>query len=395
MDFDTCPTEELAEAIGRLHALSCAVQRQLLAAVAAFDRREAWRADGATSMAAWLAWRVGVTQRTGAQWSRVGGALEELPALAEAFASGRLSADQVTPLTRVATADTDAALAEEATEWTAAQCATYARRALREGCVDEAEVRRRRALHWWFDYEAGMLRLSGQLSAEEGATVVEAIERIADAAKPDPETGELEPYPARAADALVELASASMGTSGDPDRATVVIHADAAALVGGEGVAEVEGGPQLSTEALRRRACDARVEWVVHDGDGRTVGVGRARRVVPAWLSRQLRLRDGGCRFPACERRRWGHAHHRLHWADGGPTDLDNLMWLCPAHHRLVHDGGWSIEGDLDAPLTFVRPDGRRVTGGTPPDRNRAAQPGSDRYARAHAPPTTLTPASA
>jgi hypothetical protein len=53
---------------------------------------------------------------------------------------------------------------------------------------------------------------------------------------------------------------------------------------------------------------------------------------------------------------RWLHAHHILHWADGGPTDADNLMLLCGYHHRLVHERGWSVE-----PLSheFVRPDGR------------------------------------
>ena len=364
MDLDGCSNEELVERIRALHALSCTVQRQLQAAVAAFDRREAWREDGATSMAAWLAMRLGVSHRTGAQWARLGGELEGLPALAEALATGRLSVDQVAPLARVADARIDEALADEAIGWTAAQCAAYARRLQRETCATAAEARRRRALHWWFDYEMGLLRMTGQLPAEDGATVVEAIERIADRAKPDPETGELEPYPARAADALVEIASGSTGVNGD--RATIVVHAEAAALAGEDGTAEIEGGPALSFEALRRRACDARVEWVVHGDDGRPLGVGRARRVVPPWLSRQIRQRDGGCRFPACERRRWGHAHHRRHWADGGPTDLENLVWLCPAHHRLVHDGGWSIEGDLAGSISFVRPDGRRIPTGPP-----------------------------
>jgi hypothetical protein len=31
------------------------------------------------------------------------------------------------------------------------------------------------------------------------------------------------------------------------------------------------------------------------------------------------------------------------HWVDGGPTDLDNLVLLCRAHHRAVHEGGWQL----------------------------------------------------
>ena len=73
----------------------------------------------------------------------------------------------------------------------------------------------------------------------------------------------------------------------------------------------------------------------------------------------QNRHRDQGCRFPGCERTRWTHSHHRIHWAQGGPTDLDNLITLCPHHHRLAHEGGWTIEGNPDEELRFVRPDGR------------------------------------
>ena len=32
-------------------------------------------------------------------------------------------------------------------------------------------------------------------------------------------------------------------------------------------------------------------------------------------------------------------AHHLIHWADGGPTDLDNLILLCQFHHTAVHEG--------------------------------------------------------
>ncbi len=93
--------------------------------------------------------------------------------------------------------------------------------------------------------------------------------------------------------------------------------------------------------------------------DGLPVGIGRTSRKIPGWLSRQIRRRDNGCRFPGCERTRWAHVHHLVHWADGGPTDLDNLASLCTYHHRLVHEGGWRITGDPNHELIFLRPDGR------------------------------------
>jgi hypothetical protein len=362
-----CGCDDLAETVVHLHALMCATQRLLLDAIAVLDEREAWADDGATSMAAWLAARLGVSHRTGAEWTRVGRALQQLPALGSALAESRLSWDQLSPLTRVATAETDEALAEEAAGWSAAQCQAVARRARPVSPEEAADAHRRRSLRWTWDLEARVLELRGRLPDEAGATVVAALERIADSYKPDPETGMYELYEARAADALVELASSHLGAATEPDRATVVVHADASALTNSGGVAEVAGGPPLAAEAVRRQACDARVEVVALGADGQPVGVGRARRSVPGWLSRQLRRRDGGCRFPGCERRRWGHAHHVRHWADGGPTDLANLLWLCPHHHRVVHEGGWSIEGDPARDVIFVRPDGRPFPGQPPP----------------------------
>jgi hypothetical protein len=57
---------------------------------------------------------------------------------------------------------------------------------------------------------------------------------------------------------------------------------------------------------------------------------------------------------------------HLWHWLGGGPTDLANLVLLCRAHHRAVHDGGWQLTR---------APDGRAAA--TPPHRrhSRRRQP--------------------
>jgi hypothetical protein len=36
-------------------------------------------------------------------------------------------------------------------------------------------------------------------------------------------------------------------------------------------------------------------------------------------------------------------AHHLIHWIDGGPTALSNLVLLCRAHHIQIHHGHWTI----------------------------------------------------
>lgn len=86
------------------------------------------------------------------------------------------------------------------------------------------------------------------------------------------------------------------------------------------------------------------------------------RRTVPMRLRRALEIRDRGCRFPGCGSR-FTQVHHIHHWADGGATTLDNCTLLCRAHHRLLHEGGFSVEADPKRPgrLTFYGPRGHLI----------------------------------
>ena len=53
---------------------------------------------------------------------------------------------------------------------------------------------------------------------------------------------------------------------------------------------------------------------------------------------KRLWLRDGHCTYPGCDMPgQWADAHHLIHWADGGPTDLSNAALLCERHHTIVH----------------------------------------------------------
>jgi hypothetical protein len=51
---------------------------------------------------------------------------------------------------------------------------------------------------------------------------------------------------------------------------------------------------------------------------------------------------------PGCGATRGLHAHHIVHWEDGGPTELWNLVLVCPHHHRLHHRGVITITGPAD-----------------------------------------------
>src|SRR5204863_3548833 len=108
------------------------------------------------------------------------------------------------------------------------------------------------------------------------------------------------------------------------------------------------------------------VARVITKGTSEPLEVGRRTPVVPPALRRAVAVRDGGCRFPVCDRpSSWADAHHVVHWADGGPTDLRNLVLLCRRHHRMVHHG-FSVAMTDSGPV-FRRPDGTVIEDRAPP----------------------------
>lgn len=353
--FDGSSPQDLTDAIGQLHGLECAVRRRLLSLIVGYDRREDWKADGATSMLDWVSRQLRLPRTQARQLLEVAHALETLPAIATAFEEGRLSWGQIVPLVRIATPESDEGLAERAQGIDATQLEAAARRMRRVPREQVDDAHDRRFLSWGWSLDQSSLRLQGRLPADQGAAVVTALERIADQV-PHHTGDRFNSREERRADALAEMASSSLAADSDPDRATVVVHADAESLASDKGPnPEIQDGPNLHFDVARRLACDCRLQVVAHDANGAPLGVGRTTRSVPHWLLRQLKHRDQTCRFPGCSRQRFVHAHHIVHWAKGGPTDLDNLLVLCTYHHRLVHEQGWKVRGHPSHAVTFLR----------------------------------------
>jgi 5-methylcytosine-specific restriction endonuclease McrA len=228
----------------------------------------------------------------------------------------------------------------------------------------------------------GMLVMHGRLTPEQGAVVQRALEAAAEqlwreareAAAPQAVIEDVTPGQRRA-DAMVRLAEAALagsldgGTAGD--RYQVILHVDAghdSAAAGEPGRlcldgATIECGDRavdVSAETSARLACDAAIVVMRHDAVGHVLDVGRKTRSVPSAIRRALDARDTGCRFPGCTARRCD-AHHVVHWADGGATSLDNLMLLCRHHHRLLHEGGYTVRRDDERDFVFVTAAGRVV----------------------------------
>lgn len=378
------PLDELADEICASAARIAAATARWLALVAEFDRREGWGGIGMKSCAHWLAWRCGLGPNSAREHVRVARALTGLPRIGAAFAEGRLSYSSVRALTRIADTDNETDLLELGLACTAAQVERVVRgwrRADRLSDPEPAETARfGLQVHWDDD---GSLRLSGRLSAEDGALLLTALEAAAervDAQRPAPSAAEQEqaeqwaaggggPYSPRQrcpqAEAMVEVARVFL----DPDparqsaaaRHQVIVHVDADVLAAdtAAGAAYLDGGPALSAEQVARIGCDASLVVLLRRGR-EVVDVGRATRRIPAAMNRALWARDGGCRFPGCTERRRRHVqgHHIRFWSRGGRTALDNLVLLCGYHHRQVHQAGFAVLVDEQGVLACTDPRG-------------------------------------
>jgi uncharacterized protein DUF222/HNH endonuclease len=113
----------------------------------------------------------------------------------------------------------------------------------------------------------------------------------------------------------------------------------------------------ISAAEARIHACDCMLIPAVLGTQSEPLDLGRRHRLVSTPLRHALYLRDRGCAFPGCHRPpRHCQGHHIRHWADGGPTELGNLVLLCAHHHRLLHRSGWQVRIATDGLPEFLPP---------------------------------------
>jgi len=203
------------------------------------------------------------------------------------------------------------------------------------------------------DDRAGGVRIRGRGSAEDGALLKAALMPLTSPDSViDPQTGEQYALPrdhgARLWDALVTTARHALDTDLPPEThgtpARLLVALDHDTLKNARGVGTTADGTELPPDAIRRLACDAEVIPAVLGSQGEVLDVGRLRRLVTPAIWAALVIRDRHCTFPGCTRPPlMCHAHHILHWINGGETKLDNLALLCGHHHRVIHHSPWEI----------------------------------------------------
>lgn len=364
--YSSCSPSEITEALAQIGAAEAAIVATKLALIGAMEATRAYQGDGASSTSSWLQMRFGILASSARELVRVAKALGDLPETAATLDRGEISYDVGRFLTRFVTPETEAEILEEARGWSAGHARSVASRANPKIKEDSATAHEMRGLKLWWSDSATTLHLNGRFSASDGAVIEAAIEAITAHTMDSAPRDERPRWPHVRADALVEIASGALG--GDPakERPRVSVHVSYRDLISGEGSVEVGHGI-TEIESARRLLCDGVVQVMV-DGDGRSViGYGQSYRSAPSSLVRLVAYRDIHCQFPGCDRTRWNKVHHITYFSHGGPTDLENLTWLCHTHHRAVHEGGWKIRGSPSKGLEFIDPKGKRATIGPDP----------------------------
>jgi hypothetical protein len=362
--------EELTEGLREIERAAGALEAERARRVAEIARRRRYAEQGYLSATAYLRDLLGVSGPRAARYVRWARALSRMPLAAAALGRGEVSAQAVEVLMRAAEAHAEPfARSEELLVRIAAELpvgdlvrAVAHFSALADAQAPEREAERRfaaRRLHV-SPTLGGMVRIDGDLDPETGQVVLAALRAEVDAQVRGPEDHRTPAQ--RRADALAEICRAYLDRADRPavggERPHVLVTVDLAALLrSAPGRCELPDTGPISPEQARRLACDAGVSRVITDGPSQVLDLGRRTAVVPPALRRALVVRDGGCAFPGCGRPPgWCDAHHVVHWADGGPTALANLVLLCRPHHRLVHHG-FRVRMREGRPV-FHRPDG-------------------------------------
>jgi hypothetical protein len=328
---------------------------------------------GSNSTVTWLRHKANLTSTAAGDCLHVGEQLRSLPRTIEAVRQGRIGFAHAAIIARHAATINNSESAEpfdESPYLKAAERSSPSKlwyHAMHEWHRTDpqgvADAQRDAAIERYLRFiEApeGTLFVKGKFDSAAGATIRTALEPLA-RAKDGADTRNRE---RRDADALVELAEHALDTGAVPQHGSVRPHVQVTTTL--ETLQGLIGAPAgemalalpISAKTVQRFACDGSITRVLLGADSAVIDAGRAKRVVSGGARRVLEARDRFCRWPGCERpASWTAAHHVVHWAQGGKTDLSNLVLLCGHHHWMVHEGGWRLSLAADERLLVIPPE--------------------------------------
>ncbi len=347
-DLDEQPVESVGESLVQLEGYVQQLEVERSRRIASFDVREGHKVLGYTSVIAFLK---GMCRMSGGRAKHLVSVARAAHRFRSTFLSwkyGQISTDQAQQLFKASEQlpdkypDAEPVLLEIVgdTPDETRRILDYWRHSVdKPGVLIEEELQLARRRLDFSRKANGMIDGEFSLPAAAGETFITAL----DAVMPPPSASDTRTSCQRRADALEDLSRSFLeGTESSEvggEKPHLNIHVDLDALRGlAGGLHETESGHVLTVEAVRRFACDSSLHRLVMNAESEIIDVGRRTRVIPAALRRAVIARDRHCTYKGCDRpARWCDVHHKIHWADGGETCLDNLCLLCRFHHTLIH----------------------------------------------------------
>ncbi|MFM1723080.1 DUF222 domain-containing protein [Rhodococcus sp. PAM 2766] len=380
-------TLDIFHAMEQLDTLRVVAVAEIDARAVSFDTL------GFRSVKQWLAANTLLEVPAAARILALGKMLSRQPEIADAFNTGDISAEHAALIGKFCETPPrgmpvealgacrkvllDAATGPAATTMTVRTCIARLERIFESDELPPSEDTERNEFHASKTLN-GRVAVKGDLDAVTGEMLLTALSALTKPRNPvDDPAGSRTPAQKRA-DAFAEILRRYLDSGEAPveggERPHLSLHVNAADLARSESdheSAHPDGEPDLfgdrdvatmpwmgplSIATARRLACDCHLTPIVMH-DGVPIDLGRTSRTVSKKQRRALIARDHGCAFPGCGAPpAHCEGHHIKHWADGGPTDLDNLVLLCRYHHRLLHHSHWQVKIDADRHPWFTPP---------------------------------------
>ena len=363
--LDTVPLERLEEEISGFASRIASATATWLLWIAAYDRRKGWASWGVKSCAHWLNWQCAMSPRTAREHVSVARTLERTPVLRQTFLDGELSFSKVRAICRVVVPENEEELVRIAKLSTASQLDRIVAK-MPTNTPDDADSN---PLDVTFNANGdGTMTMTVTADVADILRAKKALQ-LASTAVIDRELveGESKSDTIQRLGGMNQIRSRTAcqllgGTIDAPrnviESALIVAEIDTLAGIDPDGEATVDN-VRVDPAVVQRLCCDAKIQTSLMNG-GQEIGLGSEQRIVPRALRRLLLRRDHGmCQFPGCESEHRLHAHHIIHWAKGGPTELANLISVCDFHHHKLHEGGWNINV-TDQGFLFIDPNGNQ-----------------------------------
>ncbi|BCN83083.1 HNH endonuclease signature motif containing protein [Prescottella equi] len=378
---------DICHAIEQLEALRAATVAEIDERAVSFDTL------GFRSVKQWLAANSLLEVAAAARILALGRMLSRQPEIADAFNAGDISAEHASLIGKFCETPPrgmpmealdscrkvllDAASGPAATTTTVRTCISRLERIFESDELPPSEDTERNEFHASKTLN-GRVAVKGDLDAVTGEMLLTALSALTKPRNLLDDPAEKRPPARQRADAFAEILRRYLDSGEAPieggDRPHLSLHVNATDLArsqsahewvnpdgdsdlfGDKDIAHLPHTGPLSIATARRLACDCHLTPIVMD-DGVPLNLGRTSRTVSKKQRRALIARDHGCAFPGCGTPpAHCEGHHIKHWADGGPTDLDNLVLLCRYHHQLLHHSHWEVRIGPDRKPWFTPP---------------------------------------